>query len=83
MPRISKVSFPKMKLDYGYLFDIQNYDDLQGWWDNVRTPKKTQAQRWKEAARLARVLICLRDQIGEVILRRRRLWHYRSESGRR
>jgi hypothetical protein len=36
MPRISKVSWPKMKLDYGYLFDIQNYDDLQGWWDNVR-----------------------------------------------
>jgi hypothetical protein len=52
MPRISKVSFPKMKLDYGYLFDIQNYDDLQGWWDNVRTSISqkdfSQAMLWKD-----------------------------------
>jgi len=52
MPRISKVSFPKMKLDYGYLFDIQNYGDLQGWWDNVRTSISqkdlSQAMLWKD-----------------------------------
>lgn len=37
MPKISKVSNAKIGLDYGYLFDIQNYDDLQEWWENVQS----------------------------------------------
>lgn len=38
MPRISKVSWPKMNLEYGVLFDIQNQQELQDWWDEVRVP---------------------------------------------
>ena len=37
MVRISKVRWKK--LDYGWLFDIQNYQDMQEWWDNVRAGK--------------------------------------------
>lgn len=36
MPRISKVYDSKFRLRYGWMFDIQNYEDLQGYWDNCR-----------------------------------------------
>lgn len=38
MPRISKISWPTAKLDYGYLFDIQNHEELLAWYKNVRVP---------------------------------------------
>lgn len=38
MPRISKVAWPTAKLDYGYLFDIQNDEELLAWFENVRVP---------------------------------------------
>lgn len=51
MPRISKVKWPKMDLRYGWLFDIQNYEDLQGWWDNVR--KNISTKDFNEAMKYA------------------------------
>lgn len=68
MPRISKVSDPKFKLDYGYVFDIQNYDDLQGWWENVRSSISQkdfdQAMRYKHGKGHANVLAQLAELWG-------------------
>jgi hypothetical protein len=65
MPRISKVSKPKMDLDYGWLFDIQNYEDLQNWWDSVRknisTKDFNEAMKYKEGKAHANVLAQLAE----------------------
>lgn len=42
MPRISKVYRPKDHADCGFLFDIQNHQELQEWWDNVLRGISTQ-----------------------------------------
>lgn len=39
MPRISRVTWPKMGLNYGWLFDIRNVDELFDYLDNVRAPR--------------------------------------------
>jgi hypothetical protein len=36
MPRISNVTWGGLR--YGYLFDIQNHEELREWFDKVRTP---------------------------------------------
>ena len=68
MPRISKVSDPKLKLDYGYVFDIQSYEDLQAWWDNVRSSISQKdfndAMQYKEGIAHANVLAQLAELWG-------------------
>jgi hypothetical protein len=72
MPRISKVVNSKLKLDYGYLFDIQNYEDLQAWWENVRIGISTkdfeQARQAKDGKRHANHLSVLADMWGVDLL---------------
>src|SRR5271166_1181837 len=36
MPRISKVSWPKMKLDYGWMFHIKTQTELWDYWTVCR-----------------------------------------------
>lgn len=37
MPRVSKVSWPKMHLDYGYMFHIKTYSELLDYWTVSRS----------------------------------------------
>lgn len=43
MPRISKVTDPFTKLEYGYLYDIQRPSELLDWFSIVRLPKSVEA----------------------------------------
>lgn len=68
MPRVSFVTWPKMKLNYGWLFDIQDYDDLHAWWDNVykNIAQKdfNEAMKYKEGKAHANVLAQLAELWG-------------------
>ena len=68
MPRISKVYDPRLKLRYGFMFDIQDYKDLQGWWDTVRASISqkdfAQAMRWKDGKDHANILAQLAEMRG-------------------
>lgn len=39
MPRITRVTWPAMKMNYGWLFDIRTVDELFDYLDNVRAPR--------------------------------------------
>jgi hypothetical protein len=72
MPRISQVSWPKMELRYGYLFDIQDYDELSEWWENVRKSISTKdfndALKWQQGRAHANHLAQLADLWGVDLL---------------
>lgn len=57
-----------MTLDYGWLFDIQSYQDIQGWWDNVRLGKAQkdfqEAVKYAEGKAHANVLASLAELSG-------------------
>lgn len=36
MPRVSRVQWPAMKLDYGFMFHIQTIEELTDYWETVR-----------------------------------------------
>lgn len=42
MPRISRITWPKMGMNYGWLFDIRTIDELFDYLDNVRAPRARQ-----------------------------------------
>ena len=36
MPRVSRVQWPNMKLDYGFLFHVKTQEELTDYWETVR-----------------------------------------------
>lgn len=68
MPTISKVRWPSMGQDYGWLFDIQNYDDLEAYWGNVRKTKNQnlfhEALKYAQGKAHANVLATLAEMKG-------------------